>query len=73
MEIKFPCACGHSIEDHTTEYKEEMGFTWNNIVSECHHDKAIFKGMCCCSRFEQMTNLEYLEYLFEKKSSLLNR
>jgi hypothetical protein len=58
-----PCTCGHPVEEH-----EAIG--WGNLVGECKHDKAFFKGMCSCGFYRAMTNLEYLEWLYEKSSKV---
>jgi hypothetical protein len=71
LEVFFlPCVCTHTIEDHTIQYKEEMRFTWNNIVASCTHDKGFFKGMCNCGSYKVMSNLEYLEWLYEKSNKV---
>lgn len=67
IEIFFlPCKCGHERRDHVTRSHEEDGNT-SSFIGSCRHDKAYFKGMCLCDFYNQMTNLEYLEYNYKNK------
>jgi hypothetical protein len=69
LEIFFlPCICGHERKDHVHYSEGEDQYT--SYISCCHHDKAIFKGMCICSWYMPMTNLEYLEWCYEKSNKV---
>jgi hypothetical protein len=60
MKNDWLCKCNHSKEDHTTRNWENDG-TISEAVLGCQHDTAYFIGMCLCSWYRPISNLEYLE------------
>ena len=70
LEVYFPpCKCGHERREHVV-YSTEQDGSRSSFLGWCTHDRAYYKGMCFCNSYERMTNLEYLEKEYEKKSNL---
>jgi hypothetical protein len=61
----FPCICGHERRDHVIRNCESDGLQ-SSYFGGCQHDRAYYSGMCLCSGYTQMTNLQYLEWKYEK-------
>jgi hypothetical protein len=57
------CVCGHDWRDHLYEGTNGL----SDEIVECHHDKAFFKGMCCCSSFHEVDNLTHIEILAKQR------
>jgi hypothetical protein len=60
MNEELPCKCGHPAYEH---HDDPFG-------SQCWHVKRDRYGIpvCPCLNFEEMSNLEYLEFKYDQKS-----
>ena len=60
------CNCFHSFEDHyRIPYCEEGNRQVQNLITWCRYSEY---GQCPCDTYTSMTNLEYLEYLYNNKA-----
>jgi endonuclease YncB( thermonuclease family) len=59
MNTSRPCKCGHDFEKHKSGYSR---------TTACWHIRRDRYGIpvCPCMNFSEMTNLEYLEYEYQK-------
>lgn len=56
QEFPFPCNCGHSRMEHT------------HIPGDCiTYCKRQWSRECACDTFTPLSNLEYIEYKYDKK------
>lgn len=68
-KVHLPCNCYHSYEDHKNlgnieTYEHGILVEDRPAISWCIWSET---GQCPCDIYSSMTNLEYLEYLYNKK------